>query len=275
MRTELISIATDTFPLDGTFHRPDNGPGARGVLLFHGNTMNFYTGAPRFLPPALTQRDIACLAFNRRGHDILAIRDSFAAEEGAALQLTHESIADNNYAAEWLAGRGYSNPVIIGHSNGGMLGVKHVVDHPDTPALVLLSAHPGGNSAMASQRLRGILAGAAVDEVLAKAKATIAEGRGKELMLLPGWWYLVSAESYVDRMTQMPDILELASRVKCPVLYIRGDQEPPQAIPAEAYAERAGGPCDVVVVKDCDHFFVGREAEICRIVADWLASRLK
>jgi hypothetical protein len=25
------------------------------VLLFHGNTMNFYVGAPRFLPPVLTR----------------------------------------------------------------------------------------------------------------------------------------------------------------------------------------------------------------------------
>jgi hypothetical protein len=55
------------------------------VLLFHGNTMNFYVGAPRFLPPVPTRLGFACLAFNRRGHDILSIRDSRAAE-GAAFQ---------------------------------------------------------------------------------------------------------------------------------------------------------------------------------------------
>ena len=53
MRTELISIPTDTIPLDGALHLPDTTP-TGAVLLFHGNTMNFYTGAPRFLPPALT-----------------------------------------------------------------------------------------------------------------------------------------------------------------------------------------------------------------------------
>ena len=47
--------------------------------------MNFYVGAPRFLPPALTAMGYACLAFNRRGHDILSIRDSHVAAEGAAL----------------------------------------------------------------------------------------------------------------------------------------------------------------------------------------------
>ena len=51
MRTELVSIATDTVPLDGAFHWPEGRPARGGVLLFHGNTMNFYIGAPRWLPP--------------------------------------------------------------------------------------------------------------------------------------------------------------------------------------------------------------------------------
>src|SRR6195952_270009 len=143
MPTELVSIPTDTLPLDGALHLPD-GPTITGaVLLFHGNTMNFYVGAPRFLPPALTAMGYACLAFNRRGHDILSIRDSRAAE-GAAFQLTREGIEDDATAAKWMQDQGFPPPVIIGHSNGGMLAVPHVVAHPKTPALILLSAHGGG-----------------------------------------------------------------------------------------------------------------------------------
>ena len=67
MRTELVTIVTDTTPLDGTFHMPEEGPVRGGVLLFHGNTMNFYVGAPRWLPPVLTEVGLACLGFNRRG----------------------------------------------------------------------------------------------------------------------------------------------------------------------------------------------------------------
>jgi hypothetical protein len=100
MHTELISIATDTLPLDGAFYLPEAEP-CGAAMLFHGNTMNFYVGAPRFLPPVLTRLGLACLAFNRRGHDILSIRDSRAAE-GAAFQLTKEGIEDNNYAARGL-----------------------------------------------------------------------------------------------------------------------------------------------------------------------------
>ena len=167
MRTELISIETDTLPLDGAFHRPDAKAILGAVLLFHGNTMNFYVGAPRFLPPVLTKLGFACLSFNRRGHDILSIRDSRAAE-GAAFQLTREGIADNRYAAAWLAERGFSNPIVIGHSNGGMLAVKHVSDHPQTPAMVLLSAHGGGRDGLRRTSRAGLLAGERFNKVVSK-----------------------------------------------------------------------------------------------------------
>src|SRR5205807_747989 len=129
LNTSLVSIATDTLPLEGAWYEPAGRKARGAALLFHGNTMNFYSGAPRFLPPRLAELGLASLAFNRRGHDILAIRDSRAAE-GAAFQTIAEAIADNHYAAEWLAARGFAHPVVIGHSNGGMLAVRHVAEHP-------------------------------------------------------------------------------------------------------------------------------------------------
>lgn len=273
MRTELVSIETDTLPLDGALHRPEGRPTVGAVLLFHGNTMNFYVGAPRFLPPVLTGIGLVCLAFNRRGHDILSIRDSRAAE-GAAFQLTREGIDDNRRAAAWLAERGFSRPVVIGHSNGGMWAVKHVSDHPETPAMVLLSAHGGGRGGVERSSRAGLMAGERLQEITAQARALVAAGRGRELMLMPGWWYAISAESFLDRMTEMPDVLELAPTIRCPTLYVRGDREDPDSYPAERFQARAGGPCEVAIVPDCNHFYVGREAAICDLVAGWLAHTL-
>ncbi len=273
MRTELITIQTDTLPLDGAFHWPESGPIKGAVMLFHGNTMNFYTGAPRFLPPVLTKLGFACLAFNRRGHDILSIRDSRAAE-GAAFQMTAEAIADNRYAAEWMAGRGYPHPVVIGHSNGGMLAVKHVSDHPKTPALVLLSAHGGGKNGAALTSKAGLFAQDRLEELTAQAKSMVAAGRGKDLMLMPGWWYVISAESFVDRLSAMPDVLELAPTIRCPTLYVRGDKEPASNYPAEEFQRRAGGKCEVAIVADCDHFYVRREGAIADLVASYLSRTL-
>jgi pimeloyl-ACP methyl ester carboxylesterase len=271
MRTELVSIATDTVPLDGAFHWPEDRRARGGVLLFHGNTMNFYTGAPRWLPPMLTELGFACLAFNRRGNDILSIRDS-RAPEGGALQLTHEGIADNDYAAGWMAERGCPAPIVIAHSGGGLLGAAHSARHPETPALVLLSAFRGGTGEQ-SIAAQMALAGEAYEATMARAQSLVAAGRGRELMTVPNWWYVIAAESYVDRSNSTPDILDLASTITCPVLYVRGSVEPKQVYPAEAFAERAGGPCEVTIV-DGDHFYKGIEDQVCDVVTAWLEKTL-
>jgi pimeloyl-ACP methyl ester carboxylesterase len=273
VHVELVAIATETVPLDGLYYEPVGRERRGAALLFHGNTMNFYTGAMRFLPPALGQLGFACLAFNRRGHDILSTRASRAAE-GGAFQLAREGIEDNRLAALWLAERGFPNPVVIGHSNGGMLAVRHVVDHPRTPALVLLSAHAGGRDIVQMGGKHGLMVGDRVDEFASHARELVAAGRGRELMLMPGWWYAISAESFLDRLTETPDVLELAPRIECPVLYVRGDAEPREQYPAEAFQARAAGPCTVEIVPRCDHFYNGREETITEIVSSWLERNL-
>jgi pimeloyl-ACP methyl ester carboxylesterase len=268
MPLSLISIPTDTHALDGLYYEPDAPP--RGAAMFlHGNCMNFYTGPARVVPPALVSLGYACLVFNRRGHDMVATTNSRAIT-GGAFQMTKDAIADNRYVADWLKARGFAAPIVVGHSNGGMLAAQHVADHPDTPALVLLSAHLGGKSIVPHASKVGLLGGDRIDEVGRQAREMVAAGRGGELMLLPGWWHVLTAESYLDYCSELPDVLALAPRIKCPTLYIRGDKEPAHIYPAEEFAARAGGRCDVRIVKDCDHFYGGRENTISEIVTGWL-----
>ena len=273
LNTSLVSIPTDTLPLEGAWYEPAGRKARGAALLFHGNTMNFYSGAPRFLPPRLAELGLASLAFNRRGHDILAIRDSRVAE-GAAIQTIAEAIADNRCAAEWVAAHSFAHPVVIGHSNGGMLAVRHVADHPDTPALVLLSAHCGGRNMVPLASQAGLLAQDRLPELTAQAEALVSAGRGKELMLLPGWWYVTSAASFLD-LANCPDIPELAPKIRCPVLYLRGDGEPRDLYPAEEFQRRCSGPCTVEIVPQCDHFYAGREAAVSAIVSRWLRHTLQ
>lgn len=268
MRMELVSIPTPTTPLDGLYYQPE-GEIKGSVLLFHGNTMNFYVGMLRFLPPALVKLGYACLAFNRRGHDIMSVRNSRAAE-GAAFQLTREGIEDNAIAARWLAARGHKDPVVIGHSNGGMLATRHVVDHPATRALILLSAGRGGPTSVQSGGTEGLLAGERFNEIHAKARELVAAGRPRELMFMPGWWYVITAESFLDRLTEVPDTIALAPHIKCPVLAIRGDKESADRYPAEEFAAAAGGNAQARVISNCDHFYNGREDAVIETVTGWL-----
>jgi alpha/beta superfamily hydrolase len=55
------------------------------------------------------------------------------------------------------------------------------------------------------------------------------------------------------------------------VLYLRGDQESTENYPAKAFQARAGGPCEVQIIPDCDHFYNGRENAVIEHVTGWLA----
>ncbi len=264
----LVEMPATGPPLDGLWYEP-LGPSRGAVVLSHGNTMNFAVGAPRFLPPVLVPRGFACLSYNRRSHDILSTRDS-REPEGGAFQTAAADLGDTAAAVDFVRGRGHVAPVLVGHSNGGMLTAAYTAGRSDLAAVVLLSAHRGGRDIVPMSCAAGQLAGRDLDRVTEHARSRVRAGAGSELMLLPGWWYVISAESFLDRLENTPDLLESAAQITCPVLFVVGDQESPEVYPAHEFAARAAGPCEVVVVEDCDHFYRGREAVVASIVAEWL-----
>jgi hypothetical protein len=136
---------------------------------------------------------------------------------GGAFQMTKEAVADNRYAPAGCSRRGFAPPIVIGHSNGGMLAVQHVADHPETPALVLLSAHLGGRDIVPLASKVGLLGGDRIDEVDGDGARDGGAGPRAELMLLPGWWHVITAQSYLDYCAELPDVLALApgSHARC------------------------------------------------------------
>jgi pimeloyl-ACP methyl ester carboxylesterase len=274
MHCELVCIPTPGEAVDGLFYSPQNGKAAAAALIFHGNCMNFYTGPARFLPPALVARGIACLAFNRRGHDMVASLSGRSAV-GGSFQLASEGIADNRAAADWMAERGFASPAIIGHSNGGMLATHYCAEnYRNPPALVLMSAHCGGRANVPLMSEAGLFAANRLAELTAQAEAMVADGRGRELLLLPGWWWTISAASFLDRVHNTPDTVANAAKIRCPSLFLRGDQEGRESYPAEAFAAAAAAPCEVRVLPNCNHFYHGHETAVATQVADWLARTL-
>ena len=273
MLSELVSIPTDTAALDGLYSEPAEREAEHVVQLFHGNGANFYTGPSRFLPEHLVPRGFACLAYNRRGHETLTTRTR--EPEGNAFQTSAQALADNEYARQWLAASGHAHPVVVGHSNGGLLAAQHVAAHPDTPALVLLSAHCGGREMLERASALGLLAGDQLAELSQRAHTLVDEGRPQQLMLLPGWWYVTSAASFVDMEEGAPRLLDAAPAIECPVLFLRGELEDPDLYPAEQYARAAGGPVEVRIIKGSDHFYTGLQPQVGALVAEWLDATLR
>jgi pimeloyl-ACP methyl ester carboxylesterase len=234
----------------------------------HGNGGNFYTGPCRFLPPHLTALGLACLSYNRRGHDTVSCRTRAA--EGNAFQTTRQAIADNKHAGEFLAGRGFPGPVVIGHSNGGLLAAAHVTRHPGTPALVLLSAHCGGREMLERASGLGLLGRGELPQLSGQAHALATAGRADELMLMPGWWYVTTAASFVDMEENLPRLLDLAPGIQCPVLFLVGEEEDRDLYPARQFAGEVTGAAEVAVIPGADHFYAGHEDEVDRIVACWM-----
>jgi pimeloyl-ACP methyl ester carboxylesterase len=268
MRTELISIPTPTHPLDAAYYTPDR-PSKGAVMYCHGNQMNFYVCAARFLAPHITALGYDFMPFNRRGHDSVSTYDSRECV-GGAYQTVAEGIEDNAIAANYLAAKGHKAPIVIGHSNGGVLASEHVAHHPETRALILLSAHAGGDRLSNPRPTRNFSLAGDTAALIREAEALVAGGKPRQLMLIPAWWWVISARTYLDRLSNAPDLVENAKRIKCPVLFIRGDQEPMENYPAERFQENCASPCEVAIIPNCDHFYVGAEDVVSQTVTEWL-----
>src|SRR5262249_1897860 len=96
----------------------------------------------------------------------------------------------------------------------------------------------------------------------------------RQLMLIPTWWWVISARTFLDRLTNAPDLVANAKRIRCPVLFIRGDQEPVENYPAEKFKENCSGPCEIAIIPNCDHFYVGAEEKIAKSVKEWVRRTL-
>ena len=272
MRTELVSIPTPTHPLDGAYYTPD-GTTKGAVMYCHGNQMNFYVGAARFLAPYITSLGCAFLAFNRRGHDSVSTYNS-RDPVGGAYQTVAEGIEDNGLAAQFLADRGFKEPIVIGHSNGGVLASEYVRRHPETRALVLLSAHAGGNRLTDPNSASRYTINEKTGDLIKEAETLLAAGKPRQLMLLPTWWHVISARTFMDRLTNVPNLVENANLIRCPVLFIRGDQEPVANYPAEKFKENCFGACEIAIIPNCDHFYIGAEERVAKTVTEWLGRTL-
>ncbi len=277
LRTMLLTIhSADSTPLDGVHYtrageaRP---PGARTVVNFlHGRSMSFYVGVQRFAAAALVAAGYDVLAMNRRSAGVAGIRDSFTGV-GDAWTLWREHRMDVEAAVRHLRGQGYRRIVMAGHSQGGLLAADHAVKDPDAAGLILAS--PGSMH----RGLPSAFPEAGRGDMAQWGRAMVAEGRGKELMLLPMWPWIMSAESVVDplRPGATTPLDELLARYRGPLLVFCGAAgHDARLLPgARAAYERSPSPAKrLEVLEGCDHFYVGFEDRVVDLLKEWLAKHV-
>jgi pimeloyl-ACP methyl ester carboxylesterase len=272
---ELVTFAArDGWPLEGLFYDAIPRNGSDAALIVHGKVMNFYTGPCRLLPPHLTARGCACLAMNRRGHDLGGIRAS-RASYGGSWERFEDSQSDIAGGIAELERRGFQRIVLMGHSFGGIAAAAYAAANPRKVAgLALLSAGAGGRDYLAGSSRRGMLAGERHREIDAQARRLVAEGRGETVIALPGWWYAITAASWVDLAENVPVTVENARVYPGPVLALRGELEDGAAYPAGAVAEAAGERATLAVIAGGDHFYNGVEEVFAGAVCEWYGARV-
>jgi hypothetical protein len=73
---------------------------------------------------------------------------------------------------------------------------------------------------------KGLFGAGEYPEIIDIAREMISNGQGDELIQILVWYWITTPRSIVDLATNLPHLIEEASRIKCPVLFIRGDQKP-------------------------------------------------
>jgi pimeloyl-ACP methyl ester carboxylesterase len=277
LQTTLLTIhSADGTPLDGVHYaRPGDGrpPAARPVVNFlHGRSMNFYVGVQRFAAADLVAAGYDVLAMNRRSAGVAGIRDSFSGA-GDAWTLWREHRMDVEAAVLHLRGQGYRRIVMAGHSQGGLLAADYTVKNPDVSGLILASpasAFLGLPTAFPDEQW---------GELVARARAMVAQGRGRELILLSMWPWIMSAEALVDplRPGAAPPLAELLPQYRGPLLVFCGEAgHDARLLPgARAGFERSPSPTKrLEVLEGCDHFYVGFETHVTALLREWLTTNI-
>lgn len=269
IRTELITLRTsDGVELAAAVYTPPVAPRA-AVVSVHGYAGSFYSGVQAHFPRALARSGYLVVVPNMRDHD-----------RGPKTARFEESALDIAAAVDEAASRGPGPVILHGQSMGTNRVCYYLAERADPRVVALvLTAGPGD---LFEWNVR-VFGREAAQRTLAEAQRRIAEGRGRELMLVdlgPLGQALYSADHLVSLRgpdTRSNPYRNLAA-VRVPVLIVQGTADPlvdrehvPERLRASA---RAAPRVDVLMIDGADHAFSRHRAELADAVIGWLGKVL-
>jgi pimeloyl-ACP methyl ester carboxylesterase len=231
----------------------------RALIWLHGMGGSiFESRRTNILATELLARGISFFPFNNRGAQV--VRRAGDGLGGAAFERIRDCVPDIDGAARELRRRGYRELYLAGHSTGAnKIAVYDRLKPRNRFKRYVLLAGGDDTALVYDERL------------LARARERIRARRGDELMPRR----LMSWRAYYDMANPRGDYNVFAppwrqiKRIRKPSLYIYGDGDE-YAPDVAALAENVGPDAEIIVLGDADHGFTGREAEVARLISDWL-----
>jgi len=281
MRTTIVDVETkDKLPLYGLLSESNKNT---IVINIHGTGSNFYENdfaGP--LAEALGDNGISFLSTNNRGASVLQAYPPC----GSAMEHFEDCLLDIDAWVEFVISKGYSKIILQGHSLGAeklVYFMSHGKYKDKISAVILL----GFSDSFGHQEQYD-----SESKLMIEAKKLIKENKGHQF--LTSDWLSHSgvmpknADSFVNFFSEdselsksLPlrkgDKLELFSKISVPILAVIGDQKEYTIIPikdAINLLNKENSLTESHQIENCDHSFEGKEAELTKIILNFLKSKI-
>lgn len=251
------------------------------LIYVHSKGGNFYTGPGWFIPEADGRDRFAHIGLNMRCHDLAYSRGDlpyvdfeagggYIAVDGGYwedLEIGHLDIEVAVDLAREL--RPGTAVFLVGHSSGGFYIADYAARHPgEIDGMIFLSPVLSHNRVIEKWFPTEAERMSAADD----CAALCARGAGQQLIPVPAWFYAISAQSFLQRLGEseapLEDRLAVTDR---PRVFIWGAAET-RAGRWRDLAQRVKG--DAVEIRDSDHNYLGREAEVSQAVLEWVERQI-
>ena len=269
--TEICAFKiVDNERLHGALLTPREANSELALVFVHGVAMNFY------LPPLFTfgqellKHGFLSFVINTRGHDWISRAGNLTKFGGSAYENLEDCLADLDGALEFLKHRGCRRFVLIGHSLGAIKSIIYqgTRRREDVKGIVSCSAPKQFYSERIARQPQ-------FRELIEKAEAMVAEGRGEDLMSVavgatPG---IFTARSHLNKYGKddRNDCRPYAKTIGCPLLAIVGGTEPPFFHEyARELVAAAGNGSLYQRIDGGNHFYNRHTSQIIDVIQQWL-----
>ncbi|HUP59687.1 MAG TPA: alpha/beta hydrolase [Thermoanaerobaculia bacterium] len=261
----------------------------RVAIFIHGMGGSFEPERSNIFARVFTAAGIAFFPFNNRGSYL--VRRLGGGQAGMAHELIRDCVPDLDGAIRELRRRGYRDITLIGHSTGAnKIAVYDSRKRRNFAKRYVLLA--GGDD---TGLMYGPLGPRRFAKALEKARAMIHARRGDELVPHSVTHLTMSWRSFYDmcnpngdynvfpflevlrgiRLSRRPRFRHVRA-IRKPTLVLYGDRDEscygdvPACVAALAAAIGPKPNFELAIMKDADHGFSGRQAEVAEIILRWM-----